>query len=221
MIKFAVDLSKGKISIEKIIRNIHEYMNSIQDKPDFQKSLQTEFRSQGFYRWESIRYFLFEYNLSLQEKSKTNRPKIFWPEFVEDKSDFVSVEHIYPQRTRNQYWVSRFSNYTTRERKALRDSLGNLLPLSRAKNASLQNIPFPEKAHGRSDENVISYRFCCYAENEVAKYNDWNPFVIMERGLKLLKFLEKRWNLILGKDKDKIRILNVEFVLKKEQNRPH
>jgi hypothetical protein len=38
----------------------------------------------------------------------------------------------------------------------------------------------------------------------------------MERGLKLISFMEKRWGINLGSDDEKLYLLNLEFVLEKE-----
>jgi hypothetical protein len=169
------------------------------------------FRSDGFYNWSGLRYFLFEYNLALQRRSKTDRPKIFWPEFTERREDYVSVEHIYPQQARDRYWTSHFKGLSQKQRSALRTSLGNLLPLSKPKNSSLSNKPFPEKLDGRGDP-VVGYRYGCYAENEVASCTEWTPREILRRGLKLLSFMEKRWTLDIGDEKQKKLMLGLDFV---------
>jgi hypothetical protein len=169
------------------------------------------FSSDGFYNWSGIRYFLFEYNLDLQSRSKTDRPKIFRPEFTERRQDYVSVEHIYPQYARDRYWTSRLEGFSQKQRSTLRNSLGNLLPLSKPKNSSLSNKPFPEKVNGKGDP-VVGYRYGCYAENEVASYPEWTPKEILHRGLKMLSFMEKRWDLPLGDEKQKKRILGLDFL---------
>jgi Protein of unknown function (DUF1524) len=177
----------------------------------FIKDVQERFRSNGFYNWTGIRYFLFEYNLDLQSRSKTHRPKIFWPEFTEEREDYVSVEHIYPKQARDRYWTLRFEGLSSKQRAALRNSLGNLLPLSKPKNASLSDKPFPEKVDGRGDP-VVGYRYGCYAENEVASCTEWTPRETLHRGLKLLSFMEKRWTLEIGDEKQKKRMLGLEFM---------
>jgi hypothetical protein len=175
------------------------------------KAVQGRFRTDGFYSWNGLKYFLFEYNLDLQSRSKTDRRKIFWPEFTEKREDYVSVEHIYPQYARDQYWTSRFAGFSQKQRTTLRNSLGNLLPLSKPKNSSLSNKPFPEKMDGRSDP-AVGYRYGCYAENEVASYSEWTPGNILRRGFKLLSFMEKRWGLDLGDEKQKKRMLGLDFI---------
>jgi Protein of unknown function (DUF1524) len=211
VLPFAIELSTGKLSGDKVIRSIIESTTSILKLPHFMRDVQARLRSEGFYNWNGIRYFLFEYNLDLQSRSKTDRPKIFWPEFIERRDDYVSVEHIYPQRARDRYWTSRFEGLSQKQRSALRNSLGNLLPLSKPKNSNLSNKPFAEKVDGKGDP-VVGYRYGCYAENEVASYTEWAPREILHRGLKLLSFMERRWTLDIGDEKQKKRMLGLDFV---------
>lgn len=214
-IKLMHEVVTGKNTGEKIVKIIVEETFKLSRSPEFISRVLDRFKDTGFYSWDNINYFLFEYNLFLQSKSKTDRAKIFWPEFNEPESDFVSVEHIYPQRARNIYWVDRFRGITQKQREALRDSVGNLLPLSKPKNSSLSNKPFPEKIEGDKERNVIGYRYGCYAENEVTKYEEWTPQTILERGLKLLEFMEKRWGLDFGGEERKLKMLGLSFLAKK------
>jgi len=93
----------------------------------------------------------------------------------------------------------------------LRNSLGNLVPLSQPKNASLSNRPFPDKVEGKKD-SIVGFRYGCYAENEVSKESEWTPGRIKRRGLKLLEFMEKRWSINLGTASDKVEMLNLDFL---------
>jgi hypothetical protein len=147
-LQLAIDFSAKKLTAEKLTKHIADKTSSWLKAPEFLREVIDRFRSSGFYYWDGIRYFMFEYNLDLQQRSKTNRPKIFWPEFTEDKRDFISIEHIYPRQARNEYWTSRFRGLSQKQKEALRDSLGNLLPISRPKNSSLSNKPFLDKVEG-------------------------------------------------------------------------
>jgi hypothetical protein len=97
----------------------------------------------------------------------------------------------------------------------LTHNLGNLLPLSLSINASLQNEGFEnKKTIIRDNEKIIrnGYENGSYSEIEVSKEGEWTADKIMERGLKLLKFMEERWNLELGSKKDKLEILKLDFL---------
>jgi hypothetical protein len=163
----------------------------------------------GYYGWRSIRYFLFEYELSLQQSSRTERAKIDWQVFSKEEyqSDYVSVEHIYPQRARASYWTERFGHLQSSQRRVLRNSLGNLVALSTPKNSSLGNKPFPEKLE--SPNSTVGYRYGSYSENEVALSSEWTPETIAERGIQMLTFMEKRWKLSIGDRVQKLRALGL------------
>jgi len=210
-LQLAIDLRAGKLSPEKITKHITDTTTEMVKNNSFIRDVVARFRSEGFYQWDGIRYFLFEYNLDLQNRAKTDRPKIFWPEFSEQKKDYVSIEHIFPRQARHEYWTSRFNKLTQKQKMAVRDSLGNLLPLSRPKNSSLSNKPFPNKVDGKH-EPTIGYRFGCYAENEVAKEQEWTPEAILKRGLKMLTYMERRWNIEIGDENQKKTMLGLDFM---------
>ncbi|WP_416400933.1 DUF262 domain-containing protein [Alicycliphilus denitrificans] len=163
----------------------------------------------GYYGWRSVRYFLFEYELSLQTKSRSDRSKIDWAIFCKEeyRSDYVSVEHIYPQRARAQYWVDRFGHLSPTNKRRLRNSLGNLLALSTPKNSSLGNKSFPEKVG--SAKSTTGYRFGSYSENEVAMSDQWTPEEIVDRGIRMLTFMETHWQLSIGDRSQKLRALGL------------
>ncbi len=219
-VNLTIELATGKITTEKTIKFVMEEAGRLAKNIEFISVVIDKFKDNGFYSWPHVNYFLFEYNVHLQSRSKTNRPKIFWPEFNEPQYDYVSIEHIYPQRARHPYWVSRFGGITQKQREALRDSIGNLLPLSKPKNSSLSNKPFPEKVEGDRDREVIGYRYGCYAENEVTRFPEWTPATIRERGLKLLEFMEKRWGLDFGTEERRLKMLGLSFMAKTPDDKP-
>ncbi|CAO3356144.1 DUF262 domain-containing protein [Azospirillum palustre] len=216
-LKLAVDLATGHTTGDKVTRHITDETNGYIKHESFLKATSDSFKARGFYEWRLIRHFLFEYNLDLQQRSKTERAKINWPEFTEQKSDYVSVEHIYPQNARHEYWTTRFGKFTVKQRAILRNSLGNLLPLSKPKNSSLSNKPFDEKIDGRIDTS-IGYRYGCYAENEVSKAKEWTADEILGRGLKMLSFMEKRWSIDLGSEGQKKVLLGLDFMKTSEDS---
>lgn len=207
----AAELGSGHTSPDKVVKFVVEQTNEFVKHEYFSKNAIECFRGRGFYEWRGIKYFLYEYNLHLQRRSKTDRAKIFWPEFVESRKDFMSVEHVYPQNARHEYWTSRFSRYNQKQKAALRNSLGNLLPLSKPKNSSLSNRPFDDKVEGKGD-SVIGYRYGSYAENEVSKVDEWTATEIAVRGIKMLNFMEKRWSVDFGTDDQKLYILGLDFL---------
>ncbi len=168
----------------------------------------------GYYGWRSVRYFLFEYELHLQLKSRSERTKIDWQAFAKEEyqSDYVSVEHIYPQRARAPYWVERFGHLSSTQKRQLRNSLGNLLALSTPKNASLSNKPFPEKVS--SPDSTVGYRYGSFSENEVAASPHWTTEAIIDRGVRMLTFMENRWRLTIGDRNQKLKALGLSSLPK-------
>lgn len=207
----AVLLYHGRLTAKQVTSKITESTSTMLESPRFLPEIKSNFRSRGYYSWPHVKYFLYEYNLDMQERSKTERRKIFWAEYNDRHADHETVEHIYPQSARASYWTSNFAGFTPKQRDFLKNSLGNLVPLSQPKNSSLSNRPFPEKVEGKRDV-VVGFRYGCYAENEVAKEPDWTPDRIKTRGLKLLAFMEKRWSLHFGTEGEKLDMLNLDFL---------
>jgi hypothetical protein len=198
------------MSLSEVIKTLENNIKEITDRPDFIERLIDGFKNNGFYQWSGIRYFLYEYEISIRDKSKTKKNKIDWIEFRNEKEDYISVEHIYPQTPKAECWKKGYNLYSLKERKILNNSLGNLLPLSKAKNSSLQNKCFIEKVN--SGDTYVGYKYGSYSENEISGLSEWTPLNILERGLKLLKFMENRWELDFQSDEKRKQMLNLTFI---------
>ena len=147
---------------------------------------------EGFYSWSGLRYFLYEYELYLQDNANT---KVTWEDFNKRKKE-ETIEHIYPQSATDIYWKKRFGNLKPTEKRLYLNSLGNLLLLSRSKNSKLQNYDFDKKKCLQSkDGKDIGYYNGSYSEIEVSKRAEWTTKEIIGRGLSMLQFMEERWNL--------------------------
>ena len=165
----------------------------------------------GYYSWPAKTYFLYEYELYLMNNQANQK---IYPEnlFKKDEKDKVSIEHIYPQTDTNEYWVSRFGNYTENERKYLNGSLGNLLPLSLSINVKLQNYSFDDKKLGL--DRTRGYINGSHSEMEVAKSLEWTPDEILNRGLKMISFMEKQYDFIIPNKAERIKMLGLDFMIK-------
>ncbi len=161
----------------------------------------------GYYAWNGIHYFLYEYELFLQGKEEQ---KIIYEKIKRD-----SVEHIYPQKPTADCWVKPFEKFRNERKVKLKNSLGNLLLLSIKKNAQLQNNCFDykkrHKATGRVDE-FKGYFNGSHSEIAVNVYSEWTSKEILERGIKMLDFLEKRWEVNLGNFDQKKKLLFLDFL---------
>lgn len=153
----------------------------------------------GYFAWKGIRYFLFEYEEFLRKQNKRNDEKIIsWKDFIKYVKDSTTIEHILPQSTDNVDEWNNMLNQTDGIRKKhdklrnyniikLKNSLGNLVPLSAHLNSEFQNKPFSEKKE--------RYKTGSYAEIEISKYKEWNKKSIEERAKKLLDFMFERWGI--------------------------
>lgn len=151
----------------------------------------------GFFKWNELRYFLFEYEQSLSTTNH-NPSSIIETEYFKNKEkndDTLSIEHILPQTIDKDcgYWMNAVRGFSDDEIKTLTNSLGNLLPLSQSINSSFQNDSFTLKKSNEGRQNR-GYSNGSLSEREVALNDDWSPLHILSRGIKLLSFLEERWN---------------------------
>ena len=155
--------------------------------------------------------------MSLYEK--TFVPKLTdWDSFTKSEKDKISIEHIFPQTPTKYYWRNQFRDYTSEEFHYLANTLGNLLALSQSVNSALQNDEFEDKKNP-IDKKRRGYSNGSHSEVEVAQYKDWTPECIKERGLKLLEFLENRWDVKFDEE-SKLRVLGLEFMKEPRENSP-
>lgn len=188
--------------INKVIENIEwmaqgaddeGYMKGWFELPRFQSYI-TELsqKNEGYYSWSGLKYFLYEYELHLQEKANNNQ-KVSWNDFNKRKKE-DTIEHIYPQTPKDECWTEAFKDNDKKQRKALLHSLGNLLLLAHSKNSELQNKCFDYKRkHKNTKGDNVGYFNGSYSEIEVASNNQWTADEIIKRGIKMLEFMEDRW----------------------------
>lgn len=163
----------------------------------------------GFYGWRDLRYLLFEYEFEKAEQ--TGIEKIGWAPFTRVERDKVTIEHILPQTSTKLYWKNQFRQFTNEEIKILSNSLGNLLPLSQSVNSALQNDSFKDKKVSKTNGRR-GYEDGSHSEIEVSHESDWDAQRILKRGIKMLKFMKKRWD-IHFKDEDQMsELLHIPFV---------
>ena len=226
-------LRNNELQISDIVNNLEERMAYCFDKSEdsketyfnytyFQKFIEKKFKNEyggGFYNWNGLRYLLYEYEM--EKVRQRGSQKIDWKLFVKSEKDKVSIEHIYPQTPDNKYWKEQFKGFKKSQLKYFNGSLGNLLPLSQSINSILQNDSFIDKKNPKLDNegNKIrqGYNDGSHSEIEVSAYENWNADSILERGLKLLEFIEKRWNLKFENDEAKTDLLFLNFMFEKDE----
>lgn len=209
------DLLTGVRSIKDVVESIKSWTKKYYDPEKYLAYIKEKYEldRNGFYHWDGVRYFLYEHEQWLREKGKQATSKLSWDVLKTSKEDHVTLEHIFPQTPDDPYWAEHFGHLNKQQRRYFTHSLGNLLPLSRSKNSSLQNDSFPKKVNNGSG---VGYYNGSVSENEVAQNKDWTPAEILKRGLELLSFMEQRWNIELGDCNFKDRLLHLDEVKLKE-----
>lgn len=222
----ARQLRKNELNVTDIVERLSQRMDYFFYTPEntkdiffdytyFHKFIEKKFKNGGgFYNWNGLRYFLYEYEM--EKVRQRGSQKIDWELFVKGEKDKVSIEHVYPQTPDNKSWKESFEGYKKADQKYFQGTLGNLLPLSQSINSSLQNDCFKDKKNpkydSRNEKIRHGYSDGSHSEIEVSSYDEWNSSSILERGLKLLEFMEKRWDLEFEDKDSKIKLLFLEFM---------
>ncbi|OQW66781.1 DUF262 domain-containing protein [Methylomonas sp. 11b] len=180
---------------------------------EFYNILRKKFENgSGYYGWSGLRYFLYEYEISLLSESR--HKKIDWSDLLKTENDKISIEHIYPQ-TETDEWANAFIGVDIEKKRYYNATLGNLLLLSASINSSLQNDIFVEKKKAKynaAKEKVRNgYSDGSHSEIEVSQQDIWGPEQINDRGIKLLSFMEKRWDFKFKDNAQKNNILFLNF----------
>lgn len=209
----ARELATNSISITSVIAIIDDWIDSYYDPQRFMSYIAEKYELSlgGFFKWDGLRYFLYEYDQWLTIRGKQFSHKLGWTDLKATKNDSITIEHIFPQTPDNAYWLQRFEHLDKDQTILLANSLGNLIPLSRSKNSSLKNDGFDDK---KNNGNGVGYYNGSASENEIAQYNEWIPEAVLERGLILLNFMEHRWQICLGDEAFKIKLLHLDFLNK-------
>lgn len=227
----ARQLRNSELTIETIIQRLNDIMNYCFYTPEnseetyfdytyFQKFIDKKFKSGGgFYYWNGLRYFLYEYEM--EKVRQRGSQKIDWRLFVKSEKDKVSIEHIYPQTPTHSSWKSSFKGHKKSQLPFFQGTLGNLLPLSQSINSSLQNDCFDDKKKAKYNEKKEKirqgYSDGSHSEIEVSGYEEWNSETILDRGNKLLEFMEQRWDLKFEDETAKAELLFLDFMLEEEE----
>jgi hypothetical protein len=229
--KAARQLRNNELTVDVIIERLEARMDYCFYTPEdsketffdytyFLKFIDKKFkRGGGFYIWNGLRYFLYEYEMG--KVMKRGSQKIDWNLFVKGEKDKVSIEHIYPQTPTYNCWKNSFKGQKKSNKTTFQGTLGNLLPLSQSINSSIQNDCFNDKKNPKYNDKKEKirqgYSDGSHSEIEVSVYDEWTPETILERGNKLLEFMEERWNLKFENDYAKAELLFLEFMLLDEE----
>jgi uncharacterized protein with ParB-like and HNH nuclease domain len=182
------------------LKSFHEYLSDKFENRD------------GYFSGNGLSYFLFEYELYLKTETKNATPKINWKDYTESKADQRSIEHILPQTPDEECWQKEIIGLSESKIKKLTNSLGNLVPLSSAKNSKLQNYCFEIKKNGKAGV-FTGYQNGSYAEQKINKNFNWGKDEIKERGMELLEFMANHWDIEDLKNEDnRLKYLFLESI---------
>ena len=223
----AHDVYRGNIDLGEIDRKLSHRLSGWMVRENgkfnarwFQDLMDKKFNDGGFgyFAWSGLHHLLFEYELHLQGL----RPKkVSWEYLTKSRGDVVTVEHIAPLGPREDTgWRRAFEGHCSfrglegsEDRDELYhkyvNSLGNLLLLSRSVNCGLADWPFEQKKRPDETGKMLrdGYENGSHSELEVAKCDTWGPEEIRRRGMKLLTFFEKRWEVPFRSEEEKERLL--------------
>lgn len=209
-IDLIIKLRKKEIYLEKIIEIIENQTKQIINSEKYRKLIIEYYEKNGFYDISFLRYFFYNYECELREKNGDARLYL-------DYNIESSVEHIFPQKVKNQYWKEKFSKYNLKTRKQIANSLGNFIVISsRNKNSKLSNKGFEEKKGVAGSK--VGYKYSdLYSEKKLTDYNQWTIKEIKNRGIELCEFMERRWKIKIGNKNEKLKFLGL-FEIEKESN---
>jgi hypothetical protein len=224
----ARDLNQGNLSLTDLRNKLDARMKFLFDDTgtikidEFYGILSKKFdQGTGYYRWVGLHYFLYEYEASLMSESR--QKKVDWDDLLKSERDMISIEHIYPQ-TETPDWAVPFVGVAPEQRPFYNGSLGNLLVLSKSINSSLQNDNFQDKKRakiGDQGEKLRNgYSDGSHSEIEVSQNETWGPEQIKVRGIKLLKFMETRWDFRFKNDEERAKLLFLDTNKEPETTAP-
>lgn len=229
----------SKLSAEEVCSEVKDYINYYYAFSWFGSQMEKLFDSgnhRGFYGWDGLHYFLYEYDQHLRKANQvtTQSSSLVW----EDFNTKNTIEHIYPQSAAQspaqfckdndtaeclkryedlqENW-SAFSEYSLEQRKRLCNSLGNLLAISHSDNASFSNDRFIYKVDQSNKGDTYrnrGYRYDSMSAQIVAINDTWTPESIKNRGILMLKsmlaMLDEPDDLL--DESELLKLLGLEFM---------
>ncbi|NHN24557.1 DUF262 domain-containing protein [Flavobacterium jejuense] len=199
----ANELYKDELNINDIIEDLKfwiygtEEISGYFDRDNFYNFLKDLFQrdaTNGYANWNYLKYFLFEYEYYLNDNYLNKNIVLY---------NGVHVQNILPYEPISACWKKQIAQHTKREKKYITGSLGNFI-LVKSRSAEFNEVCFDELKLKINNDSLL-------IENEISQFEKWNYDSILERGMKLLRFFEIRWNISLGSDVQKKELLFLDF----------
>lgn len=208
----ARNLYLGKTTFDVFSKEIDDYIS----KPITSSYLVSYFKSlydyikgnKGFYRWRSLKYFLFRYEDFLKSEYREENDKVYLKDFKD-----TTIEHIFPN-SYEDYWNDEMKSILGEEvdedkilyiKKVITNTLGNLTILKSCKNSSLNNNSLETKLERYKTGSYNEIQILDIAGEDGEK--KWGEAQIIERGKLMLKFMESLIDGLKFSENDIIEIL--------------
>ena len=186
------DLAHKKETFKGAIERLkHELARRCGDDEFRSRTSVSHQQMKSAYEWRGLRYFLYEYEISLARKQGAS-PIVTWNELRRrDLRD--TIEHILPQSIDDQpYWKKRFK----RTHQRYLHDLGNLTLTKH--NSHYLNKPFRTKKGKVGAKKPCYTTSPLYVERELTQWENWTATAIKERREKLLEWARARWAMDLS-----------------------
>lgn len=188
-----------EVDKESVLRDLEDSIKNY--KPDLsidqiflEFSNHIKSKTNKYYDWGGLRYFLYQYNESLKSAQQEGKTL----DWLQMKGS--SIEHILPQTWDSdkptEYWRKAFEDIrgNDEEAKNIVNSLGNLLLLDNsAENSVLKNYSFPVKAGKANSNDRYTYDKGSFDARKVSKNECWTLESINQRNKDLFKFMYQEW----------------------------
>ena len=205
---------RNKKSVDDIIDEIGSKtkgINGYYNQNRFWTTIDTLFndnRKQNWKDWSAIKYLLFEYEEELRSKSPDHKILTDWND--------CEIECVYPEEDYRDAgcWHGNYHKYGETYKYKLCYSLGNLVLLSKRRRVSERRRYrcFDEKkAIQVSGERQFGYSIGSYNEREIAQNEEWRHKEIKDRAIKILDFMEQRFDIQIQAIKDQLTGVNFKI----------
>ena len=177
----AHNLFEGKADIQETLTKLYGALRYYSPDSDFESELK---RTDDWYRWGGLRYFLYEYEEHLAGKAAV---KLSWEE-VEARDLDKTIEHVLPQSPTDKYWLKRFSADDLR---IWTHDIANLCLTSH--NSYYGNKSFPKKKGAAGQKSPCYCVSNLFQERALAEFSDWSPAELKKRRRRMESWALKRW----------------------------
>jgi hypothetical protein len=169
----------AQVLVDSLKQNIFIYCSDAQ----FVQSFANE--TADWYRWDGLKYFLYEYERYKAERAR--KPVLMPWEFLRRSKKEDTIEHILPQTPDKPYWLERFDEAA---RKRWTHDIGNLTLTY--DNSPLSRRPFRT---GELGEDKVSFyaNSKLFIEQELKDVEHWTVDEITRRREGIKDWAVKRW----------------------------